>query len=243
MKNVCSHCGAVIENGSKICTNCGRMVSGADIQGKGQERQFSSFGGAQGNVPGAGNRARTTYAAQRSAKQMKAPTQNYGENAKRRQIDPGYDPVKQAAKQKVPFVTNETSGKEKNRSTVRPLLAALVKVALAAAVLYIAFAFVMVMLVRTAGYDFKLAEGVALPCDSYGEAFDNYFEDGKWRYSLKGNKVTFTGTDKDGKEYDITFGKKDGKTVVKRMLIDKKLISEDKIMDIYVMGMFMSEKT
>ena len=80
-----------------------------------------------------------------------------------------------------------------------------------------------------------------LSCETYGEAVDNFFEEGKWRYHISDNKVVYYGTTKEGEEYVMTFGKVNGDTVVKRLTIDGKKIDDDKVMELYVMQMFMAE--
>ncbi|WP_294406122.1 zinc ribbon domain-containing protein [uncultured Ruminococcus sp.] len=232
----CVYCGAAMKEGAKICTNCGKVAPSEQLNGN----QFSNFGGPQGMTPGAKNTARTTYAATRSAKQMKYADDKYG-NGPRRRVDENYDPVKQS-KQKVPFVTNESSGKEKHRSRIIPVVKLLIKIALVLFILYAAFGFARVMMVKSASYDFKLGEGMKLTSENYGDAFDNYFTDGKWSYELKGNCVTYKGTAQDGGEYEMTFGKSEGQTAVLTLTIDGKKIDSEKIMPQYVLGMFMSEK-
>lgn len=231
-----------MSEGAKICTNCGKVAAPMGQSSENSNRQFSNFSGSQGMTPGASSRTKTTYASHRSARQMKAPEANYGQASARRRPDANYDPVKQAAQQRVPFVTNETSGKEKNRSRLSPIIGAIIKIIIALLIVYVVLSFAMVMLVRNAEYDFKLGKGISLECSTYGEAFDNYFEDGKWRFDIKSRKVTFEGTSYDKEKYEITFGRKEGQTVVQTMYIDDKRIDGDKIMDVYVMGMFMTEK-
>jgi len=246
MKKVCGYCGAMIEDGSKICTNCGKMIAAKGNAPKQGGLQFSNYGGSAMPVQNKPE-VRAPYMSKSNARQARQEAddrayQRAGQPAGKHRTDSGYDPVRQAGQQKIPFVTNSSSGKEKNKSKVLPLVGTLVKIILVLLIIYVLFGFIRVMLVRTADYDFKLGEGMKLECENYGEAMDNYFEKGSWRYHLKGNQVTYTGETKSGEKYELTFGKKDGQTAVTRLVIDGKPVDKEKIMDIYIMGMFMSSK-
>ncbi|MDO4945184.1 MAG: zinc ribbon domain-containing protein [Ruminococcus sp.] len=243
MKKVCGYCGAVIDDGAKICTNCGKMIAGKGSAQKEGGLQFSNYGGSSMPVQNKPD-VRTPYMSKANAKHARQEADNRayqraGQSAQQRRTDNGYDPVRQAQQQRVPFVTNSSSGKEKSKSKIMPLIGKLVKIILVLFILYALFGFIRVMLVRSADYDFKLGEGMKLECENYGEAMDNYFEKGKWRYHLKGNCVTYTGETKSGEEYELTFGKKNKQTAVTKLVIDGKAVDKDKIMDIYIMGMFM----
>ncbi len=243
MKKVCGYCGAVIDDGAKICTNCGKMIAARGSAQKEGGLQFSNYGGSSMPVQNKPD-VRTPYMSRSNAKQARQEADNRayqraGQSTQQRRTDSGYDPVRQAQQQRVPFVTNTSSGKEKTKSKITPIIGALVKIILALVILYVLFGFIRVMLVRSADYDFNLGEGMTLECENYGEAMDNYFEKGHWRYHLKGNCVTYTGETDSGEVYELTFGKIDKQTAVTRLVIDGKAVDKDKIMDVYIMGMFM----
>ncbi len=243
MSNVCRYCGAKLDSAAMICTNCGKVVPAYNSSAK--KQGYDQFGTPRQDQGAARDTVKTPYAATRSARQMQGVESGYADTGKRRSSAPaGYDPVKAAQQQKVPFVTNASSGKRQNTSTLAPLVFNLIKILIVVAILYAGFVFVRVMLVKQAKYDFKLAEGMTLASKNYGQAFDNYFKEGKWWYDFEKNIVTYEGTTSEGKVYKMTFGKVDGQTAVKTLYIDDKKIdnADGNIMKNYVLGMFMSEK-
>lgn len=244
-KKVCGYCGAMIEGDSKLCTNCGKMIAGKGTAQTKSNLQFSNYNESSIPVQNSPD-VRASYMSKTNARQARydADDRAYQQSLQaenRRRSNSGYDPTKHAEQQKIPFVTNSSSGKEKNKSKITPMLGTLVKIIIVLFILYALFGFIRVMLVRSADYDFKLGEGMKLECENYGEAVDSYFENGSWRYHLKGNCVTYVGKTKSGEKYEMTFGKKDKQTVVTRLVIDEKAVDKEKIMDIYIMGMFMTK--
>jgi hypothetical protein len=238
MKKVCSYCGALMEEGAKICTNCGKVVPSQNKTAS-QSGQFNNFDDSYNEKRTASTRNAPRVNPQDSLR--KKSTGGTPSEAKRNKVvDSDYDPVRQARQERIPFVTNASSGKQENSSKIMPIIGMLVKIIIAVAVLFVGFSFVRCYLVSSKGYDFKLDESITLNSDTYGDAFDNYFEEGKWRYHIKGNKVVYTGTTKDGETYEMYFGKYAGQTAVTRLTIDGKSVDEDKIMQLYIMPMFMA---
>ena len=145
----------------------------------------------------------------------------------------------------MPFSATTGSGKQANRSIISNGLANVIKFILIIIIGMVIYAIGRVLLVSHTNYDFNLDESIKLESSNYGDAFDSYFEECHWWFDFSQNKVTFRGIDKDGKEYNMVFGRApDGQTAVKELRIDgKKITTEDvDIMNTYIMGMFMTPK-
>ncbi|ADU20858.1 zinc ribbon domain-containing protein [Ruminococcus albus] len=243
MKISCRFCGASVESTDKICPGCGKVMpafKGAEL---GRHNQFSSDRERDGLSP---SRlvVQTPYAATRSGRQMDKLDEHYGTAKARKEHHPdNYDPRKD--NRAVPFSATTGSGKQANRSIISNGLANVIKFILIIIIGMVIYAIGRVLLVSHTNYDFNLDESIKLESSNYGDAFDSYFEECHWWFDFSQNKVTFRGVDKDGKEYNMVFGRApDGQTAVKELRIDgKKITTEDvDIMNTYIMGMFMTPK-
>lgn len=188
-------------------------------------------------------KAQTPYAANRSGRMMDKLDENYGKpNARKSHSLDNYDINLDKDKTRA-FSGTVGSGKEKGRSVIGPGLANFIKFIIIIVVgmgLYIAGSIFRVM---HTGYNFKLDQNVEV-ADNYGKAFDNYFEEKHWSFDLSKNAVTFTGKNREGVEYVMTFGRSsDGQTEVKELTIDgvKKTILDGDIMNDYMLVIFTAE--
>ena len=133
---------------------------------------------------------------------------------------------------------HSSSGKE-NYGKGKKILKTLFKITVVILVIYFVIAFVRIFSVRHSTYDFDTE--MKLASENYGEAVDAYFKDGKWKYNIFKNQVSYEGTSESGDDYVMIFGKNDGQTVVRQMTKNSKKVASDSIMN-DVMGMFMFEK-
>ena len=239
----CKFCGAAVDSSAKICPGCGKVMPayhGAELKKRSQFSGENERDGLTNNRM----RVQTPYAAMRSGRQMDKLDENYGTpKARREHVPENYDPRKDIIKQ--PFSVGTGSGKQANQSKLSAGLSYIIKMTLIILVGLVLYAVLRVYLVTKASYDFKLDEGITLASKNYGEAFDNYFEEKRWWFDFSINKVTFKGTNGDGEEYYMVFGRTDdGQTAVKELTIDGKKIYNDNntIMNNYILGTFMAEK-
>lgn len=252
MKRFCTYCGAVLEPNAKICTNCGKVVSSKNQQAVRQNTRSNAP--QQFSQQGFDSRQRTANRYNPMQNQP-APQRVYEHPKRVAQRQPQYaqPPVSQNKKKKRPtdtqlnmnaftesgrFEENQTSGKE-NRSKLKPIIFRIIKIAVVLLVLYFGFAFVRIFMVSHAGYEFETK--MTLSSDNYGDAMSNYFDDGSWKFTLFKNQVSYEGK-KGSEEYVLTFKRQNGQTVCDSITIDGKKVTTDKLMDTYVMGMFMAEK-
>lgn len=241
----------MLEENSKICTNCGKVVAQSkNINQNVSQNQFTDFDNrspVEGRTVRQTQRSNVDYRAQQAQRQANRPNtraDSFDTPASQRsrqssRSGQGYDPVRYAQQNNTPFSANSSSGKE-NRSRLKPLIFTLIKIIIVIAVLYVGFVFVRVYLVSHGEYEFETT--MKLSCENYSEAFDNYFEEGSWKYTLSKNQVSYEGTTKEGEEYVMTFKSENGQVVVSRLVIDGTAVEQDKIMDTYILGMFMAEK-
>lgn len=224
MKRTCINCGAILDVGDKLCPNCGRVAlqpkkntSSANINYTAPRRRPKRGGGQMSKA---------------------AQSANPFENQKKKtRYNSTFSPTQRAELENIRYHRTGYSGKDK-RGKIAPFMGKIIKIVLVLAVLYISFYFVRVETTKHSEYDFKTK--MELPCSTYGEAMENYFKDnGSWNFELTRNKVSYTGT-KDNDTYVLTFGSKDGQTVVTMLTINGKEVDKNKIMEEYVLGMFMS---
>lgn len=229
-----------MESTAKICPGCGKVMPsyrGAEIKNKSRLSNENNNDG----LTSVREKVQTPYAASRSGRQMGTLDENYGKpKAPSGKMPEKYDP--KSSDTKLRFNRPTGSGKQSYRSVIGPGLAYIIKFAIIIIIGLILYAVIRVLMVKNTGYDFKLDKDVTLVSKTYGQAFDNYFEEKHWWFDLSQNKVTFRGVDSAGKEYKMVFGRSDdGQTAVKSLTIDGKKISNDKnnIMNNYIMGTFM----
>ncbi|MBR1862965.1 MAG: zinc ribbon domain-containing protein [Ruminococcus sp.] len=242
MKINCRFCGALIDSSAKICPGCGRVAPAFRGSEKKEMKQFGDSNDT-GLTPNAKNTPITaSHASVREGRRMETPDENYGKpGGKKDHAD--FDHVKAAQEQRVPFAHNTSSGKFENRSSASAGVGVAIKIIVLLVIAFIVYSLVRVMQVKKAGYDFELEEGMTLPNSTYSQAFENYFESGKWRFDITGNCVTYKGRNSKGQKFEMEFGKVGQKIAVVELYIDGEMITgTDNIMDNYILGMFMSER-
>ena len=223
MKQNCMNCGSVVEEGAKICPNCGRII----MQNKEKPKYNTFSNGPSRKKTRTVNFEEDTIYSSDLLRKKKPPKEQSS-----------FSPEQRAALENTKYQRTNYSGRQ-NYGKIVPFVGKIIKIAIVLVLLYLLLCFVRVYSTKSANYKFDTK--MDLPCDSYGEAFDAYFEDGSWHYRLTRNRVSYEGKLK-GKTYKMTFKKENGQVVVDTLYIDSEEIEKDKIMDDYVLGMFMSEE-
>lgn len=243
MKINCRFCGASVDSTAKICPGCGKVMPAYHGAQLNKKSQFSNADKHDG-LAVARIQVQTPYSATRSGRMMDRLDENYGTpKARREHMPDNYDPRKD--NKTIPYTVATGSGKQAQRSVLSSGIAYGIRFILMIIIGLLLYAVIRVYMVTKASYDFDIDKNIKLASKNYGEAFDSYFVESKWWFDFSQNKVTFSGTDSDGRNYSMVFGKDDkGQTVVKELNIDgKKIYNDDNvIMDNYILGTFMSEK-
>lgn len=231
MSRHCTFCGSKLEDGAKICTNCGKMVPIASSTQRRGEQEFIDRSRIQGIPKRVYEHPKRAEAEERMRREQEA------RKAKRvRETDRNRE-MSAADYRRTP-TDHSSSGKE-NYGKGKKILKTLLKITVVILVIYFVIAFVRIFSVRHSTYDFDTE--MKLASENYGEAVDAYFKDGKWKYNIFKNQVSYEGTSESGDDYVMIFGKNDGQTVVRQMTKNSKKVASDSIMN-DVMGMFMFEK-
>lgn len=237
MSRHCTFCGSKLEDGAKICTNCGRIVS---VNPAGQRQQFDQDerqeyidrSRMQSIPKRVYEHPKRAEAEERMRKEQEAKARRK-RNAERRNPPPvnnGYE--------RTP-TEHDGSGKEKYGKK-KKIIKRVLKIAIILFVIYFAIALFRVISVKLSTYKFETE--MTLSNENYGQAINAYFQKGKWKYNIFKNEVSYQGTSQDGDKYVMTFKREDGQTIVNSMTINGEKVKTDMIMKTKVMGMFMAEE-
>lgn len=237
MSRHCTFCGSKLEDGAKICTNCGRIVpvnpAGQRCQYDQNERQEYIDRSRMQSIPKrVYEHPKRAEAEERMRKQREEKARRK-RNAERRNPPPadnGYE--------RTPTEHNG-SGKEKYGKK-KKIVKRILKIAVILFAIYFAVALIMVFSVKLSTYEFETE--MTLTNENYGQAINAYFKDGKWKYNIFKNEVSYQGTSQNGDKYFMTFKREDGQTIVDYMTVNGEKVKTDTIMKTKVMGMFMSEE-
>lgn len=257
MSDTCKYCGAALEDGSRICPNCGKVVPRVQRAAVHKDgNQFSAIN------TGMYQNKQLTDTKRQFQPNMEASNQTYSKVRKHvaeqtynrnRKVQHSNNSIKMnfvntnfdaQAKAFRGTELETTSGNEK-RSSLHPILNKIGWIIAALVFLYFAIGGVLIIITRNSTYDFDLEGSDPLVADTYGQAVYNYFESGWWHFRFtKG--VYYTGETKDGKKYEIYFSKdKEGERIVSKLVIDgteiKAKTTKD-LMTAHIMGLFMAEK-
>lgn len=201
----CSGCGARIEAGMKICPNCGKIAASQ------QPRTARPQPAKQVH--------KQTAHREEPPKQVHKQTVHKEEPPKRKAAEQCYAPISEPAK-------------KKKRSKLKIVLKA-AKMILIILIVYAVIFAAQVFRIRHSDYEFK--SKMKMSQDNFGEALDNYFEDGRWSY----DPITFTASYKgthEKQEYEITFSALVS-VKVKSITIDGEKV-KSKFIETEIMGMF-----
>ncbi len=252
MSNTCKYCGAVLEEGSVICANCGKVVPRTHRAAvHSNANQFSAINTSMYKNEQITDSKRQFQPTMESSSQTynkvrkHVADQVYNKNRKgqhsNNSIKMNFANTNFDAQAKNFRATEleTTSGNEK-RSSLHPFLNKLGWIIAALVFIYFTFGGIMILITKNDTYDFDIPGSNPLVADTYGEAIYNYFDSGWWHYRFtKG--VYFTG-ERAGKEYEVYFGVENKKRVVTKLVEDGKEVDASDLMGTRIMGMFMADK-
>ncbi len=219
MPDRCLSCGAILPEGAKLCTNCGKIVSKSfrPVSEQVQVRKPSPT--VQTDARIFEHKPTPTAVTEKIEVQETAGerdsashTQHWEHHARK--------PVR----------------RKKKKNTRLKVLAAAVIVA---AVVCVSFLTVIRALrIREIKKTKPVIETSAkMSFDNFGEAAENFFDEPDWEYSFFTNTVTVSGENK-GTEYEFVF-KPNDEQVVSSVRVGKDEFDDKKEIDILVMRMFM----
>lgn len=230
MANRCTYCGSQLDEGVKLCPECGRLTG---IESAAPKRPATRQAPPPRRVYEHPVRAQRRQAAERQ--QAARPQQRPAPVSQR--PAPVQEPQRRRQPQADPRL-QETAKKKKSKHIIWSIVKKLLLVSIIVGAIYAALAFVNISLIKRASYDFGLS--MELEQDNYGDAIDVYFKEGSWSFNLFTFTVSYEGKANNGKDYEMKFGREKGQVVVTEMRVNGKKISKKDIMPLYVMGMFNS---
>ena len=250
MSQICKNCGALLADGERLCTNCGKVAPKERRQVARSENQFSAINQGmyenkqltdvkrQFSPMMSATNGTLTKERERSAKETAHKAEKARRMAKARNLANNNFEAQAAGLR--PTEIETTSGNE-NKSSLHPIVNKIAWIIAGIIFLYFAIGGIVILIYKNSTYDFELASSKQLVAEDYGEAMHNYFESGWWHFRFtKG--VYYVGTTKDGDKYEIYFSKHGGKRVVDELYINGEEQIADDIMKSRIMPMFMADK-
>ena len=228
MARRCSSCDAVVEDGMRLCPNCGRLIA--------------SIGDRHEYQPENGYRARPASAEiprRREGEQRRRPSAPDRGTGNR----PGRPPVRKDTRDSAKHSSakkNKTAKKPAPRREERelPLWTRIIKrvtlVLVILAAVYFALFGLQVLRIKHSTYDFDTQ--MKLTASNYGEAFSNSVTDGSWSYNPFTFGMTYSGIH-DGKEIEIKFSAAISLEVKSIRVGEEEKTAKEQI-NIYLMGLF-----
>ena len=253
MSETCKFCGALIEEGAQICTNCGKVIpKKRGVIRKKRESQFSAINSSvyKNNPVQTDDRHRfePTMASSNQvySKERKRVSRNTFERNRRAQktenlmqrdfANNNFDAQASGLRP----LEVETSSGNAGKSKLHPILNKIGWCIVLVVFLYFAYGGIRILITKNATYSFNLEGTKPLVAEDYGDAMYNYFESGWWHYRFtKG--VYYTGETKNGDKFELYFDKRDGKTVVIKLVHNGETYQGEKLMSTWIMGMFMAD--
>ncbi|MBQ2580582.1 MAG: zinc ribbon domain-containing protein [Ruminococcus sp.] len=250
MSQICKNCGALLADGERLCTNCGKVAPKERRQVARSENQFSAINQGmyenkqltdvkrQFSPMMSATNGTLTKERERSAKETAHKAEKARRMAKARNLANNNFEAQAAGLR--PTEIETTSGNE-NKSSLHPIVNKIAWIIAGIIFLYFAIGGIVILIYKNSTYDFELASSKQLVAEDYGEAMHNYFESGWWHFRFtKG--VYYVGTTKDGDKYEIYFSKHGGKRVVDELYINGEEQIADDIMKSRIMPMFMADE-
>ena len=250
MSQVCKNCGAILADGERLCTNCGKVAPKERRSFAKSENQFSAINQGmyenkqltdvkrQFSPMMSATNGTLSKERERSAKETAHKAEKARRMAKARNLANNNFEAQAAGLR--PTDVETTSGNEK-KSALHPIVNRIAWIIAALVFLYFTIGGIIILIYRNSTYDFELASSKQLVAEDYGDAMHNYFESGWWHFRFtKG--VYYTGTTKNGDKYEVYFSKHNGKRVVDELYINGEEQKADDLMKAQIMPMFMADE-
>lgn len=250
MSQVCKNCGAMLADGERLCTNCGKVAPKERKAAAKSENQFSAINQTIYENKQLSDVKRQFSPTMTASNQMlskerrryaekAAQKADYNANAAKRRhaSTKSFD---EKIKEIRPTEIETTSGNEK-KSSLHPIINKIAWIVIALIAIYFTIGGIVIMVYRNATYDFGIQGSDPLVADTYAQAMHNYFDSGWWHFRLTSG-VTYVGKTADGDKYELHFTKKDGERFVDKVLINGEEVESDSLMKSIIMPMFMADE-
>ncbi len=251
MSQVCKNCGALLADGERLCTNCGKVAPRQRKAVVKNENQFSAIN------QGMYENKQITDVKRQFSPTMASSSQTYSKERQRYAKEATQKSVQNKKTMRMRNLANnnfdaqakgmrateiETSSGNENKSSLHPIVNKIAWIIAAIIALYFIIGGIILLIYRNDTYDFKFDGKNPLVANTYAEAMHNYFDSGWWHFRFtKG--VYFKGETADGDTYEIYFTKdKHGVRYVDKVIKNDEEIESDDLMNAIIMPMFMAEE-
>lgn len=250
MSQVCKNCGALLADGERLCTNCGKVAPKQRKTVTRSENQFSAINQGmyenkqitdvkrQFSPTMAASKQTLTKERQKSAREAtQKATQNRKAMKMRNLANNNFD----AQAQNIRASEVETTSGNEKKSSLHPLVNKVAWIVAAVIALYFIIGGIILLIYRNDTYDFDIEGTKPLVANTYAEAMHNYFDSGWWHFRFTSG-VTFVGKTDKGDKYELHFTKRDGQHIVDELKINGEKVEADDLMKAYIMPMFMADE-
>ena len=225
MERLCPGCGAIIQDSTKVCGNCGKIIP--------PRKTTQGTGRAMPRASQPAQRQVSTAPKQRTAPNRQPVPQKVQRTQPAR---PKPQPVQQRpAPQRVAQKPKPRQKKKPETLWDRLKIKKWLKIIAVVLAIYIVVSLVQIFRVKLATYDFKTTS-MKMSQDNYGEAIDVFFDSGSWSYNPFTCTVKYSGLTVENDEYELKFSAL-GSVEVKGIEVDGEK-KDKKQFETIMMGMF-----
>lgn len=249
MERKCSACGARIRDGMKICANCGKIVPPTRTNPSANRApQIQPINRKSINTPAqARNRQRANTMTFEPERKNSAPKQRQVSNSGQRQQNYYNNQQFTYPRQQVNYQNQQhvnqnnllNKPEKKECKSLKPTIIKAIKIAVVVLIVYAVVFAIQVFRVRSATYKFDT--DMKLSAEDFGDAIDNSFDSGSWRYNPFTLTVTYKGEKKGEEDYELRFSAFT-KIKLKSVSVGGNEKTGD-IMESAVLGLFMNDPT
>ena len=226
MARRCSSCDAVVEEGMRLCPNCGRLIASI-----GDRHEYQPEGGRKARPASAemprrseGGQRKRPAASARDGQHRKSPARKDTRDSTKRPA------AKKAKSAKKPVPKQD----ERELPVWTKVIKRVTLILVILAAVYFALFGLQVLRIKHSTYDFDTQ--MKLTASNYGEAFSNSVTDGSWSYNPFTFGMTYSGIH-DGKEIEIKFSAAISLEVKSIRVGEEEKTAKEQI-NIYLMGLF-----
>lgn len=232
MSERCVNCGALLPEGAKLCTSCGKIVAK-------NNRLRTEPSAMRKPTPDVTTQSRVY--SHKPTPTAYADPEDEPVIRERRPARPAQDterrqprPAKQAEHRKKPSAKGKAKNTKQKKSSGKAKFIIAVAVFVAAVLLLLYMLIYMLKVREAKKLSYETDSPVKMSYSNFGEAADNFFDKAEWDYDILSGKVTVEGENK-GTHYKYVF--EDGKVAYVEVGSEK--LTDEREVDILVERMFL----